>query len=333
MATVCGAIHTPLRNISQAIIYAATNKLVLFTAIFLAAACSSGKGTANQADDHTSSDPASKQSILVPAYFDPNDADELWDRLAAAAEVLGPRLAVIVNPWDGPEWAYEATHDAYSREIARLRAAGAEVIGYVYTMYMDAAYIRDHIASSCSDDVKAAQCSRILCGMTAGASDSQLIDAASRQVECHIGMWADDYDVDGVFLDEAPTEAGKEDYYRRFFEDAREDDSDAMVVLNPGTADEHSNSYLTHEGDQLATQIVVFEQEIGLVSWSEPSWIKGEDASKIAALVQKTSADDFEAELAKSKEDNIGWIYITEKGADAWGDLSTYFERLVEAVR
>ena len=49
------------------------------------------------------------QGLIVPAYFnDINGARRPdWDRLAVAAQCLGERLIIILNPGSGPGAAHE----------------------------------------------------------------------------------------------------------------------------------------------------------------------------------------------------------------------------------
>jgi hypothetical protein len=63
--------------------------------------------------------------IVVPAYFDP---PATWDALVYAATEVP--LIVIANPDSGPGPSLDP---AYVQGINNLRAAGAKVIGYVYS--------------------------------------------------------------------------------------------------------------------------------------------------------------------------------------------------------
>lgn len=61
----------------------------------------------------------------VPAYFHPDQDKDAWRRLLA----VPPRM-VVINPADGPGLTKDP---AYLSPVARLLAAGTEVLGYVYT--------------------------------------------------------------------------------------------------------------------------------------------------------------------------------------------------------
>lgn len=67
--------------------------------------------------------------LLVPAYGYPTEVPELWEQLCAAP---GSLEAVIVNVHDGPGCA---TDPHYESAVARLRAVGAPMAGYVDLAY------------------------------------------------------------------------------------------------------------------------------------------------------------------------------------------------------
>lgn len=68
--------------------------------------------------------------ILVPAYFDPSTAPNLWSQLSSAAATVP--LTVIMNPDSGPGTAADPS---YSTAVGAVRGNGGKVVGYVSTQF------------------------------------------------------------------------------------------------------------------------------------------------------------------------------------------------------
>lgn len=124
--------------------------------------------------------------MLVPAYFDP--PGRLWKKALTAPD----RTILIVNPDNGPGSSIDP---AYRRLISQARAAGHELIGYVYT--------------------------------SGGAR-------AVSVVERDINRWRRLYGVGDIFFDEVAATTKQLPYYRAVTSYARAHGS-RIMVLNPGT--------------------------------------------------------------------------------------------------
>jgi hypothetical protein len=70
------------------------------------------------------------QHQLIPAYFYPEPAEDLWPTMCSTAR----SSTVIVNPHNGPGADYDSD---YARVIDDCRAAGQKLVGYVHTGYAD----------------------------------------------------------------------------------------------------------------------------------------------------------------------------------------------------
>jgi hypothetical protein len=70
--------------------------------------------------------PAGTVRLAVPAYYAPGPA---WDHLIASAPTVG---MIVFNPASGPG---TTTNPAYTDALARAKAAGISVLGYVATSY------------------------------------------------------------------------------------------------------------------------------------------------------------------------------------------------------
>jgi len=65
--------------------------------------------------------------LLVPLYVYPGSA---WDSVASGASKVG--TIAIINPNSGPASAPDSSYNTY---MTKLKNAGVEMIGYVYTSY------------------------------------------------------------------------------------------------------------------------------------------------------------------------------------------------------
>jgi hypothetical protein len=131
---------------------------------------------------------AARRRLLVPLYAYPGTEAEPWAVLAAGADSLA---GVVLNPHSGPGGEPELEFAAVA---ARLRSAGAPLLGYV-----DSDYGRRH----------------------------------HREVVADIERHRDWYHVDGVFLDQVGSGIETLAHYRRLAVAARSLGA-STVVLNPG---------------------------------------------------------------------------------------------------
>ncbi len=128
---------------------------------------------------------AACSQIAIPSYFYPGP---LWDQAISGAPNVG---ILIVNPDSGPG----ATVDPeYVTAVTNARAAGVQVIGYVYTSYGE---------------------------------------RGAAEVKADIETYKSWYQVDGIFLDEVSDQAGLVPYYQDVANHIRSTQG-GLVVLNPG---------------------------------------------------------------------------------------------------
>jgi hypothetical protein len=130
-------------------------------------------------------------ATLIPLYSYPTDAS--WT-VVASAKLAHPTVPVvaIVNPDNGPGSSVDTS---YTSGIAKLRAAGVKVIGYVYTSY--------------------------------GAR-------GSAEVRADIDRWRTFYPgVSGIFFDEQANTTGLETYYKALSTYVKQTGMD-FTVGNPG---------------------------------------------------------------------------------------------------
>jgi Spherulation-specific family 4 len=132
--------------------------------------------------------PCLAEGIAVPSYFYPGSQ---WDQLASASSTVG---LTIINPNSGPG----ATRDPnYVNQVNKSKAAGLQVIGYVYTKWGS---------------------------------------RASAQVKNDIDRYYSWYGVDGIFLDEASTDCTKESYYSDLNKYVKSKGGKGITTINPGVS-------------------------------------------------------------------------------------------------
>jgi hypothetical protein len=141
----------------------------------------------------TASTASAPVTLVVPAYFDAARGVANWDALTATARRI-PTTAIL-NPNSGPGVTADAN---YTAAIARLRAAGGKVIGYVSTSYT-----------------------------------KRSLSAVVADINRYIALYA----VDGFFIDEmtADNEASHIQFYQSVYNYIKGLKPTYTVIGNPGT--------------------------------------------------------------------------------------------------
>lgn len=232
------------------------------------------------------------RGLLIPAYFYPDFPDGNWRRLVQAAQTLGEKLIVIVNPANGPGTQYDAN---YHQAIAAVRRYDGRVIGYVHTCHG----LRE-----------------------SPESESPLCPTTLTQIQADIATWYTLYpDISGIFFDEVSSADEDVATYRTLYDDVqRRHGGPAVVVFNFGVVPHHAY------GD-IGTALLCLFEEAGasFSSWTVPSWIPPDRA--LALIYQVSQVQPIlEAVMATSME----WFYVTSDSLpNPWDTLPAYFEDLV----
>ena len=208
--------------------------------------------------------------------------------LSAPAEAVtgDVRIAVPAYFWPGSAWDSLTTSagavdlavvnvdsgpgtaqvDGFVQTIATARARGVRVIGYVHTRY--------------------------------GARP--IGDA-----ETEIDHWFAWYGVDGVFLDEVPSDCTLASYYDSLATRIRLHAS-ATVVVNPGTNTEECTT-------GFSDVIVNFEGTAATyAAWVPSAWTTSYPSSRFWHLVYGASASNASSIVAMSRQRNAGHVYVTD---------------------
>lgn len=221
--------------------------------------------------------PATAMEIMVPAYFygawyDP--AQNQWDDMQAAL-AQGVAVTAIVNPASGSGAAHNPDH---ARTVQDFRAAGGQVLGYVYSCYGDT------------------QC-------FAGAPPTRPVAEVLAQAQ----NYRDWYGVDGIFLDEVSGEAAVLPYYQQALAGLRALQPGWRVVGNPGAAIPEATA-------ALFDTVVTFEQGRGDYSQhTTAAWMAGAAPSRIAHLHYNVATEEsMRSLLAQAAQLGAGAVYITD---------------------
>lgn len=209
---------------------------------------------------------------------------ESWAGLVA---IKGRHPAVKVAAIVNPASGPGATRDAaYEAGIGRLVAAGIRVIGYVATGY--------------------------------GA-------LPANAVALDLARWRQHYPgVEGVFLDEVPTQAAQRFHYGQIAADARRHGF-SLLVGNPG----------------ISTDVAFAEWFDVLIAYEQPGWPgPGEPSAELAARFGKQKfgmlayeTAGFTPEAAADAASRFGWMYVTEDAQpNPWDTLSGHAEAIADSL-
>jgi hypothetical protein len=181
--------------------------------------------------------------------------------------------------------------ESYGEAVRALQTAGVRVLGYVPTGY-----------------------------------GWRPLQAAIADVD-HYRSW---YRVDGIFFDEAASDAGQVAHYRALARAARGGDGDEgaarLVVLNPGVPP--APGYF-----DLADVVVTFEGSYDAYAdalEATPEWLERERPERVAHLVYGATRAQALGALAGSAAD---YLYATSGALpNPWRTLPAYLDEEVEAL-
>jgi hypothetical protein len=202
---------------------------------------------------------AAEQAIAVPSYF------RDWSSMLAEAP---PVRIVVMNPYNGPDTSQSST---YVTLVQNAHAAGALVLGYVYTSYG-----------------------------TRSAS----------AVQTDIDRYYTWYPVDGIFFDETDNNncTLEGSYYNPLYNYVKGKDADAIVALNPGAAT--ASCYLD-SADIIVTFEGLYSTYASSFSTSGRDWETPANASRIWHIVHTTQTEsDMHQALTLSRQRNAGYVYV-----------------------
>lgn len=232
------------------------------------------------------------QDIGVPAYIYPSQPTSAWNTAISDAPLPTGRVRELtMNPDSGPG---TAVNSDYVAAVNAVHAAGKNflVYGYVHTSY----------------------------------GTRPLAD-----VEAEVAEYNSWYGVDGIFLDEAATDAS---YVSTYYQPLATYITTLMpgsdVELNPGAYPDQS--YMNISVSSPSNLIVnAFEGSYAdYVTATIPSWAASYPDYRFSHLVYSTSAADLPNALALASSRNVGWVYVTDAGLpNPYNVLPSYWSSLV----
>jgi hypothetical protein len=151
------------------------------------------------------------------------------------------------------------------------------------------------------------------------------------EVKGDIERWNRYYpEVRGFFFDAQSSDAGETDYYETLYRYAKGRVGDALIVSNPGTL--CAENYFSRPATDAAC---VFEQPDGFDQFSLPLWAERYAVERFAGLPYNIVGHDrMRACVREAARKRLGYIYVTDgNGTNPWGQLPSYWEAEVDAVR
>jgi hypothetical protein len=213
-----------------------------------------------------------QQSIAVPSYFTD------WGPMLQKAP---PTRLVVMNPNSGPG-------SGYASQLAAAHAAGAKVIGYVYTQY--------------------------------GARNPSTVQA---DVDSYYSLYPS---IDGIFFDQAWNRCDRVGYYQSLYDYIKTNKSaSATVVTNQGTATE--SCYLS-ASDILITFESDYSTYVSNFGTTFREWETAANSGRIWHLVHTadTTGQMLDA-LDKSRQRQAGYVYVTQLHLvpNPWAAVASYY--------
>lgn len=177
----------------------------------------------------------------------------------------------------------------YAAAISAFQAAGGKVLGYVSTNY--------------------------------GARDQQAI-------QTDIDNYLSWYTVDGLFFDEAASDAASLPFYQAITLNALSANKTLSLFANPGT--QPVEDYLN-----LFDSLVILEDQVKqLGNHQLPAYMANYDAKRFGMLVIDGNETQMKEQIAFAATNNFGYVYVNDRefGTNEWGGLPTYWTAEVAAI-
>ncbi|EAW34925.1 hypothetical protein L8106_04054 [Lyngbya sp. PCC 8106] len=155
------------------------------------------------------------------------------------------------------------------------------------------------------------------------------------EVKADIDLYNTDYNLEGIFLDEAASGSDQLGYYQEIYNYIKAQPNLDTVVLNQGTHPDEG--YLTKPAADIA---IIFENYS--TAWPEyqPSaYVSHYDAQRFSCLIHTVpDAATMKSHIDKAVERNIQYVYITDDSPDnpdqdPWNSLPSYWQEEVNYIQ
>jgi hypothetical protein len=179
----------------------------------------------------------------------------------------------------------------YVHGLADLRKAGVTILGYVYTSYSSRAI------KSVTDD---------------------------------IDLYAQYWNINGIFLDEVASTTNALAYYGQLYDYIKSRTNLTQVVINPGT---HTvEGYISRPACDTA---IIFEDSEGWTNFVADAYLAHYPSSRFAMLLHSNfSVADMRHSIDLAEQRNIGWVFITDDVLpNPWDTFPAWWKDEVEYIR
>jgi hypothetical protein len=232
--------------------------------------------------------------VLIPLYIYPTHYNPAFYRWPLIATAHSQILIRAIINPENGAGTGPPNRD-YAQGLQDLRAAHVPLLGYVSTRY----------GNRNPDEVKA-----------------------------EIDLYEEYYEVNGIFLDEAASQASQLNYYQDLYAYSKAKPHLEQVVLNQGTHPDEG--YLSRPA---ADTVVIFEnygREWG--TYQPPAYISTYPAERFAVLIHSVPDEEaMKQALDLALERQIRYVYVTDDSPDAgdrdpWNQLPSFWAAEVNYI-
>lgn len=154
------------------------------------------------------------------------------------------------------------------------------------------------------------------------------------KVKSDIDLYSRYYQLNGIFLDEAASNAGQIDYYQKIYQYIKKKSRSNLVVLNQGT--QADPEYLSRPVMDITVIFENFSSE--WQNYQALSYVKTKDSAHFSSLIHSVpdaSTMQHYIDLAKSR--NVGYIYVTDDSPNSpdrnpWNSLPSFWQDEVNYI-
>jgi hypothetical protein len=216
-----------------------------------------------------------------------------WDALIAAAGKV--KILAIINPNSGPLATVDSTYATY---MTKLKNAGVEMVGYVYTSY--------------------------------GTRD---VNAVKADIDTYVSKYPL---ITGIFLDEAANDASKIPFYTQVYNHVMSKPGYSETILNPGVQPDQgylaiSTNIMIYENYASSLSTASFSNWVKCASNTAQ---KAGYKYKFSGIVHTATASNQASYISTLSNMGFGYIYITDGagGCCTYNSLTSYFAQMASAV-
>jgi hypothetical protein len=155
------------------------------------------------------------------------------------------------------------------------------------------------------------------------------------EVKAEIDLYDTYYNINGIFLDEAASNANQLNYYQELCDYIHTKSNLAQVILNQGTHPDERYLQLP-----AANTLIIFENSASAWDGEQPlAYADRYAADRFAALIHSApTVKDMQASIDLAVERNIRYVYITDDRSDdadqnPWNQLPSYWDEEIRYIQ